>query len=87
MVNLIGCLLIGLLWAAFERFQLPANTNAFLFIGILGAFTTFSTYGLESIQLLQNGKILLGLANIILSNIAGLTAVWVGKMIGNSLFP
>lgn len=84
MVNLISCLLIGLFWAVSERFSYPSNINAFLFIGISGAFTTFSTYGLESIQLLQNGKLLLGLANIILSNIAGLAAVWVGKMIGNN---
>lgn len=85
-VNLIGCLLVGLLWSLTQRFPLPANANAFFFIGILGAFTTFSAYGLESVRLLQNGEIIFGLVNISVSNFVGLAAVIAGKLIVDSLF-
>lgn len=85
-VNLMGCLFIGLLWSITERYPLSKNGNAFIFIGILGAFTTFSTYALESVKLLQEGEIILGFANILLSNIVGLMAVLAGKFIGDGLF-
>lgn len=84
-VNLIGCLLIGLLWSIAQRYTLSANMNAFIFIGALGAFTTFSTYGLESVKLLQNGEIILGFVYIAVSNIVGLAAVLAGKIVAESL--
>lgn len=78
-VNLIGCLIIGLIWPLAERLVLSPYVNAFIFIGLLGAFTTFSTYGLETIKLIQNGEIILALANIGANNIIGLAAVMIGK--------
>lgn len=82
-VNLIGCLLIGFLWSFSERASLSPNSSFFLFVGVLGAFTTFSTYSLESLKLLQNGQAVLGIANIGISNVVGLLAVWAGKTLGS----
>lgn len=76
--NLLGCFLIGLFWSLSDRVTLPPRTGPFLFIGLLGAFTTFSTYGLESIHLLRDGEVLRGLTNIAASNVLGLAAVVLG---------
>lgn len=77
-VNVLGCLLIGALWAMAERAPFPPGISLFLFTGTLGAFTTFSTYGLETLNLLRDGEIGLGLVNIVASNVVGLLAVGLG---------
>jgi len=74
-VNVVGCFLIGTLWALLERIQLSENVRAFLFIGFLGAFTTFSTYNLENFSLLRHGAMRLAFINMGLSNGLGLLAV------------
>ena len=65
--NLIGCFLIGFLWTTGEHAPFSLAARTFVFTGALGAFTTFSTYGLESLSLLRDGEIGLGLANMQLS--------------------
>lgn len=77
-VNLIGCFVIGLLWALSERTPFSPHGTVFLFTGVLGAFTTFSTFGLETINLFRDGQLLLGLANIVGSNLLGLAFVLLG---------
>lgn len=77
-VNVLGSFLLGLLWALSERMLFSPRLTAFLFIGVLGAFTTFSTYSLESFNLLRDGEIRLGLTNIIASNVLGLVVVLLG---------
>lgn len=58
-VNLLGCLLIGLLAALADTTQLfNQQTRLFLLVGLLGGFTTFSAFALESLQLLQDGSLL-----------------------------
>lgn len=71
-VNLIGSFLIGLLWGAFEETTVSPNIRTFLFIGVLGGFTTFSSYSLETFSLLREGETRLALTNILVSNVAGL---------------
>ena len=80
-VNSIGALLIGLLWGIFEQFQFSDSLRVFLFIGILGAFTTFSTFCLESVNLIKNGEIKYALAYIFSSNILGILFVIFGFFI------
>lgn len=77
-VNMLGSFAIGLLWATAERMPFPPQLSAFLFIGVLGAFTTFSTYSLESFNLLREGEIRLGLTYMIGSNVLGLVVVLLG---------
>ena len=85
-VNVLGSFLLGLLWALSERMLFSPRLTAFLFIGVLGAFTTFSTYSLESFNLLRDGEIRLGLTNIIASNVLGLVVVLLGFVCARYLF-
>ena len=77
-VNVVGCFVIGLIWGLAERFPLRPTTNLLIFGGILGAFTTFSTYGLESINLLRDGETARAIVNIAASNLIGLLVVYLG---------
>ena len=77
-VNLLGCFLIGLLFHYFETVPLSPNVRSLIFVGGLGAFTTFSTYGLESLNLLREGQVRLGLFNILGSNLLGILFVFLG---------
>lgn len=79
--NFIGLFIIGILFEFFERSVLPQSMRYFLTIGFLGALTTFSTYGLESLLLMKNGQIRLALFNILLSNIGGLICAGVGMFL------
>jgi len=79
-VNVTGCLAIGVLGAMAEaRGILSPEARVFLLIGILGGFTTFSSFGYETIQLLRDGEALPALANVLLQVILGLGAVWAGS--------
>lgn len=84
-VNVIGCFLIGLLWSASEHTTFSPSMRIFLFTGTLGAFTTFSTYGLETFALLRNGEFVLGAANLVLSNLVGLAAVIGGFLLARAV--
>jgi fluoride exporter len=78
-VNALGCLLAGFLfYLMYDRFLTSPTSRSVIFIGLLGGFTTFSSYGLQTLTLLRDGEIFLALLNIGLSNIAGLFLVWAG---------
>ena len=82
-INILGCFLIGLIHGLAEtRSLFGPDTRIFLFIGVLGGFTTYSTFGFESLALLKDGAILKASANIILHVFLGLTAVWLGDTLG-----
>jgi CrcB protein len=83
-VNILGCLFIGIAWAGLSS-QEQNLWTPFVMTGILGGFTTFSTFGLESIQLWQTGKITTLVAYVLLSNIVGLLAVLFGSKLYESL--
>jgi len=79
LVNVIGCLIIGILAGlAVREDLLTAELRLFLFTGILGGFTTFSAFGLETFYLLKRGEPLIALAYVLASVICGLLAVWAG---------
>jgi fluoride exporter len=78
-VNLLGCFLAGLLfYLMFDRYLINPTVRTVVLIGLLGGFTTFSSFGLQTFTLLRDGEIGLALLNIAISNIAGLLMVWVG---------
>ena len=75
--NVLGCLLIGLLWAAFNRYS-NSQLDLLLVTGFCGGFTTFSTFSRESLVLLQSGNYALFTAYALGSIVLGLLAVIAG---------
>ncbi len=85
-INITGSLLIGLFIAvATERFMIDPRWRILLVVGFLGAYTTFSSYTLESFNLIERGQWQMGLVNALGSVIAGLLAVGLGMFIGRHL--
>jgi len=85
-VNVAGCLLIGIGAGLIESRQLfSPEWRAFLFIGFLGSFTTFSTFGLETLNLAKDGQWLAAVGNIGISLVLGLAAVVAGHMISKTI--
>lgn len=85
-VNMIGCLLIGFLAGlADSRDLFSATSRAFVFTGVLGAFTTFSTFSYETMGLFQNGQTSPALTNMGLQILLGLVAVWGGIQLSRML--
>lgn len=81
-VNLIGCFVIGLLAGYGDsRGVFSEQTRAFLFIGILGGFTTFSSFGNDTINLIRESLMMNALMNVAANVILGLLAVWLGRTI------
>ncbi len=81
-INLVGCILMGAFSELVESFSFfSAETRSFLFIGLLGAFTTFSTFGNESVNLLREGNHWLSFLNISLHILLGLGAIGLGRLI------
>lgn len=76
--NLIGCFLIGIVWAVLDAFDEPKNLKLFLITGLLGGFTTFSSFALENFNMLRGGRFELAAANLLISNIAGILFVFIG---------
>lgn len=72
LVNLAGSFLIGLLWSYFDKLNMVPAMRIFLFIGILGSFTTFSTFAFDNLNLLQEGAFRIVLLNIFLHNVLGI---------------
>ena len=77
-VNVIGSFAIGLLWDVFGRIEVSPEVQGFLRVGLLGAFTTFSTYALETVVLGRGGDWKLASLNVLLSNILCIAAVFAG---------
>jgi len=78
-VNLIGSFLAGALYhLAEERLLISPALRTVILIGLLGGFTTFSSYGLQTFTLLRDGQLGLATLNVALSNVLGLFMVWTG---------
>jgi CrcB protein len=84
-VNVAGCFLIGYgSGLADTRQMFSAQTRVFLFIGLLGGFTTFSTFGYETLALARSSQEARALVNVALHVVLGLAAVWLGYSLSRS---
>ena len=83
-VNLVGCAVIGLLAGLIAAGRLPmrANWREFVFVGLLGGFTTFSTFGLDTFLLARTHSAGQAAVNVAVQVIGGLAVVWVGYLLG-----
>jgi len=78
-VNLIGSFLAGAIYhLAAERFLISPTLRTIIFVGLLGGFTTFSSYSLQTFMMLRDGEIGLATLNVAVSNVLGLFMVWMG---------
>ena len=81
-VNVSGCFLIGILATLLaERLDVHPNWRLFLVVGVLGGYTTFSSFAWETYESARGGNALYGLVNIVLSVVAGYSAVWFGALL------
>ncbi|MCX6119224.1 MAG: fluoride efflux transporter CrcB [Proteobacteria bacterium] len=80
-INLAGCLLAGIFFESMRDHQWFSTLSLFFAMGFLGSFTTFSTFGLETFQLMRNGDIALALLNVGANTVLGLGAVALGTWI------
>jgi CrcB protein len=83
-VNVGGCFVIGLLagLVAAQRLVLPLHWREFLFVGLLGGFTTFSSFGLDTLVLLRSHSTPAAALNVAAHMVGGLFAVWLGYVAG-----
>lgn len=78
-VNIIGCLIVGVLAGLAEKYELfGPGARLLLFTGLLGGFTTFSAFGLETMFLLRRGEPWVAALYVVASVLLGLVAVWIG---------
>lgn len=85
-VNVIGSLLMGLLYVFFlERMTVSAELRGAILIGLLGSFTTFSTFSMETLNLIEQAEFVKALLNVLLSVVACLFAAWFGLVVGRQI--
>jgi CrcB protein len=86
LANIIGCFVIGFVFQLSLVKILSPNLRLFIMVGLLGSFTTFSTFSLETINLLKSGQLVLAVVNILTSVSVGLIAVFLGIKLSQMLF-
>jgi CrcB protein len=85
-INLSGSFLLGALFAlTIERASLPADIRAPVMIGFIGAYTTFSTWMLESWRLIEDGALVAAVGNLVGSVVLGVAALVVGLWVGRAV--
>jgi CrcB protein len=82
-VNAIGCFIIGFLF--YDRSLTTPTARTVVLIGVIGGFTTFSSYGLQTFTLLRDGELFLALVNVVASNALGLALVWLGYILAKAI--
>jgi fluoride exporter len=85
LVNVSGCFAIGVLAALVEERMLGPTARLFWMVGVLGGYTTFSSFGYETISLLREGSDAAAWANVLGQVALGLAAVWAGAAAGRAL--
>lgn len=84
LVNILGSFVLGLLYGLISSGYLtPSPWRALVAVGLIGAFTTFSTFSLDTVLLLQQGAVLKALLNVLLNVLLCLTLAWFGLKLGS----
>lgn len=86
-VNVLGCLAVGFLSIRLEGSTVPAHLRMALLVGVLGGFTTFSTFSLETMSLLERREVLLAVGNVLVTLVACLAGCWAGLRIARGMLP
>lgn len=82
-VNILGSLLMGYLFVLFtEKLAVSPVVRAGILVGLLGAFTTFSTFSLETLNLVEEGEVAKAVLNVALSVVLCVSAAWFGMLLG-----
>lgn len=84
-VNVSGSFLIGVILSLVGGGQLPAGARLFLAVGVMGGYTTFSTYSNETLQLVQGGEVGAAMFNALGQVVAGFIGVYLGVVLGRVL--
>lgn len=86
-VNVLGCFIIGLLAQFGDKYGAFSNeSRAFLVIGVLGGFTTFSSFGNDTVNLVRQDYVVNAIANVGANVMLGLLAVWLGRTVGHLIW-
>lgn len=89
MVNATGALIIGMFWGIFDQRDIGPHTRMFVFVGFLGGYTTFSTFALETMNLVRDGEIKFAVLNVLANNLLAIVLVFAGyfasKIVLNSI--
>ena len=85
LVNTSGSFVIGLLWGMFEMRDMAPHIRTFAFIGFLGGYTTFSSYALETMNLVRDGDVGMAAMNIVMNNLLALVFVFAGYFLSRAL--
>lgn len=86
-VNVLGCFIIGLLAQFGDKYGAFSNeSRAFLVIGVLGGFTTFSSFSNDTVNLVRQDYVVNAIANVGANVMLGLLAVWLGRTVGHLIW-
>jgi fluoride exporter len=84
-INVSGSFLVGLILTLLARTTASAYWRYLIPIGFIGAYTTFSAFEYETLRAIQDGQLMTGLLNVVLSLVIGFVAVWAGVVLGRVL--
>jgi CrcB protein len=84
-VNVVGSFVFGLIFALARTRAMPTEQEVVLLVGLLGGFTTYSSFAFQSAEMLSGGRLAVALGYMLATNLLGIGAVWAGMRIGQGV--